>query len=164
MTIDQTRADRRAQAVRETIEAVRAINARHGESREMLEHVKPVLVALASRTDLFPAQSFGNLPGRAGTIFHLAEDPDGRFALYGSAGAIGKKQPPHNHTTWAVIVGVSGEEVNRFYDRTPDNGVKEKGESHVVCQGTGVSFMPDDLHSIHIKAPLVNFHMYGLGL
>ena len=63
-----------------------------------------------------------------------------------------------------MIVGVSGCEVNRFYDRTADNGVKEKGESHVVCQGTGVSFMPDDLHSIHIKAPLINFHMYGLGL
>jgi hypothetical protein len=24
--------------------------------------------------------------------------------------------------------------------------------------------MPDDLHSIHIQAPLVNFHMYGLAL
>lgn len=34
----------------------------------------------------------------------------------------------------------------------------------VVKQGTGVCFMPDDLHSIHIQAPLVNFHMYGLAL
>jgi hypothetical protein len=24
--------------------------------------------------------------------------------------------------------------------------------------------MPEDLHSIHIQAPLINFHMYGLGL
>jgi hypothetical protein len=24
--------------------------------------------------------------------------------------------------------------------------------------------MPTDLHSIHIEAPLINFHMYGLGL
>jgi len=27
-----------------------------------------------------------------------------------------------------------------------------------------VTFMPEDLHSIHIDAPLINFHMYGLGL
>ena len=24
--------------------------------------------------------------------------------------------------------------------------------------------MPEDLHSIHIAAPLINFHMYGLAL
>ena len=34
----------------------------------------------------------------------------------------------------------------------------------MVKQGTGVCFLPEDLHSIHIQAPLVNFHMYGLGL
>jgi hypothetical protein len=34
----------------------------------------------------------------------------------------------------------------------------------VAEDGTGVCFMPEDLHSIHIQAPLVNFHMYGLAL
>ena len=47
--------------------------------------------------------------------------------------------------------------------RTPENGVREKGE-HVVRQGSGESFMPDDLHSIHIDGAVLNFHMYGLGL
>src|SRR5471030_816512 len=93
-------ADQRARAVRETIETVRAIEAKHGVTRETLNRIKPVLVELASRTELFSPESFGNLPGRPGTLFHLAEDPDGRFALYGSAGAPGKAQPPHNHTTW----------------------------------------------------------------
>jgi hypothetical protein len=62
-----------------------------------------------------------------------------------------------------VIVGVSGEELNCFYDRADEGGVREKGRA-VVKQGTGVAFMPEDLHSIHIQAPLINFHMYGLGL
>ena len=71
--------------------------------------------------------------------------------------------PAHNHKpSWAVIVGVSGEELNRFYDRA-DAGVRQKGE-HVVKQGTGVAFMPEDLHSIHIDGALLNFHMYGLAL
>ena len=43
---------------------------------------------------------------------------DGRFALYGSAGVPGKAQPPHNHTTWASIAGVFGDEHNVFYERT----------------------------------------------
>jgi len=62
-----------------------------------------------------------------------------------------------------VIVGVTGEELNKFYDRDAQSGVREKGRD-VVRQGTGVAFMPEDLHSIHIQAPLINFHMYGLGL
>ena len=28
--------------------------------------------------------------------------------------------PPHNHTTWAVVVGHAGNELNRFYARTDD--------------------------------------------
>ena len=62
------------------------------------------LIGLATQSDLFPAEHF-KVFGSKGTIYHLAEDPDGRFALYGSAGVPGKYQPPHNHTTWATIAG-----------------------------------------------------------
>ena len=34
----------------------------------------------------------------------------------------------------------------------------------MVRQGSGVAFLPDDLHSIHIEGPVLNFHMYGKGL
>ena len=52
------------------------------------------------------------------------------------------------HDVWmAVIVGVTGEELNRFYERTGPGEPREKG-SAVVKQGTGVAFMPEDLHSI----------------
>lgn len=60
-------------------------------------------------------------------------------------------------------MGVTGEELNRFYERDARTGVRETGRD-VVRQGTGVAFMPEDLHSIHIEAPLLNFHMYGLAL
>ena len=92
----------------------------------------------------------------------MSEDADHRFALYVNSSFGNYGTPAHNHTTWAVIVGVTGEELNRFYDRV-DAGVREKGNA-VVRQGTGVAFMPEDLHSIHIQAPLINFHMYGLAL
>ena len=153
----------RHDAVQAMIARIREIAPKPEVTREDLERIKPVLAELASRTELFPEDSFTVAPGTHGAIYELATDVDRRYALYASAGVGGKAQPPHNHTTWAVIVGVSGEELNRFYDRTPDNGVSEKGQ-HVVRQGAGVSFMPDDLHSIHIDGPLLNFHMYGLGL
>jgi predicted metal-dependent enzyme (double-stranded beta helix superfamily) len=117
------------------------------------------------RQDLFTAREFPPPePGgkRNSCLYRVSEDADHRFALYVNSSFGNYGTPAHNHTTWAVIVGVSGEELNRFYERFK-RGVRETG-SAVVKQGTGVAFMPDDLHSIHIAAPLINFHMYGLAL
>jgi predicted metal-dependent enzyme (double-stranded beta helix superfamily) len=134
-------------------------------TRESLEKIKRRLTQLAARQDLFTASDFPPpQPGskRNSCLYRVAEDSDHRFALYVNSSDGNYGTPAHNHTTWAVIVGVSGEELNRVYDRTGD-GPREKG-SAVVKQGTGVAFMPDDYHSIHISAPLINFHMYGLAL
>jgi predicted metal-dependent enzyme (double-stranded beta helix superfamily) len=145
---------------------VRAIESREGVTTGSLEKIKERLTRLAARTDLFSAADFPPpAPGgqRSSCLYRLSEDADHRFALYANSAHGGYDTPAHNHTTWAVIVGVSGEELNRFYDRRADGSVAEKGQL-VVRQGTGVAFMPDDLHSIHIRAPLLNFHMYGLAL
>ncbi|HUX23849.1 MAG TPA: cysteine dioxygenase [Burkholderiales bacterium] len=145
---------------------IRAIEQRDGITRSSLAKIRQRLTGLAARTDLFTADAFPPpAPGgeRPSCLYRVAEDADHRYALYVNSSLGGQHTPAHNHTTWAVIVGVSGEELNRFYDRTAENGVRERGQ-HVVRQGSGVSFMPEDLHSIHIDAPLLNLHMYGLAL
>jgi predicted metal-dependent enzyme (double-stranded beta helix superfamily) len=157
-------AERRAE-IAATVADVRQIEGREGVTRASLDRIKARLTRLAARKDLFSEKDFP--PPAAGgklksCLYRVAEDADHRFALYVNASLGGHSTPAHNHTTWAVIVGVTGEELNRFYDRAGE-GVREKGQ-YVVKQGTGVCFLPEDLHSIHIEAPLVNFHMYGLGL
>ena len=156
----------RQKEIEAAVADIRAIEARHGVTRESLEKVKQRLIRLATRTDLFTASDFPPpQPGgkRNSCLYRISEDADHRFALYANSSFGSYGTPAHNHKpTWAVIVGVSGEELNRFYDRA-DDGVRQKGEQ-LVKQGTGVCFMPEDLHSIHIQAPLVNFHMYGLAL
>ena len=161
--------EKRAIARREEIEAavaeVRQIEKKDGVTRASLEKIKQRLMRLAARQELFTAADYPPpQPGakRNSCLYRVSEDADHRFALYVNSSDGNYGTPAHNHTTWAVIVGVSGEELNRFYDRV-DGGVKEKGNA-VVKQGTGVAFMPADLHSIHIQAPLINFHMYGLAL
>ena len=155
----------RSGAVGQAVADVRAIERREGVTRESLEKIKQRLMRLAAQQALFTAADFPPPePGsrRNSCLYRISEDADHRFALYVNSSMGGYGTPAHNHTTWAVIVGVSGEELNRFYDRAED-GVREKGNA-VVRQGSGVTFMPDDLHSIHIEAPLINFHMYGLAL
>jgi predicted metal-dependent enzyme (double-stranded beta helix superfamily) len=162
--------DERAIARQREIEAavadVRQIEQRDGVTRESLDKIKQRLIRLAARQDLFtprdfPAPEAGGK--RNSCLYRVSEDADHRFALYVNSSFGNYGTPAHNHTTWAVIVGVAGEELNRFYDRVDGAGVREKGNA-VVRQGSGVTFMPEDLHSIHIQAPLINFHMYGLAL
>ena len=155
---------------REEIEAavadVRAIEKREGVTRKSLEHIKARLLKLAARGDLFTLEDFPTpQPGanRNSCLYRLSEDADHRFALYVNSANGRYGTPAHDHTTWAVIVGVRGDELNRFYDRTPEGGVREKGQ-FVVGRGSGVAFLPEDLHSIHIDGTTLNFHMYGLAL
>ena len=161
--------DRATERVREIDAAIadmRAAEAR-GLTRETLQDIRVRLVQLAQRTDLFNFDDFpppGPGDKRNSCLYRLSEDADHRFALYANAARGNHSSPPHNHTTWAVIVGISGaDELNRFYERTPEGGVRETG-SQLIRAGSGVAFMPDDLHSIHIEAPLLNFHLYGRAL
>ena len=159
------RAIARKREIEATVADVRQIEKKDGVTRASLEKIKQRLMRLAARQELFTAADYpAPQPGskRNSCLYRVSEDTDHRFALYVNSSDGNYGTPAHNHTTWAVIVGVSGEELNRFYDRV-DSGVKEKGNA-VVKQGTGVAFMPEDLHSIHIQAPLINFHMYGLAL
>lgn len=155
----------RAKAVRDAVSDIRAIEAKEGVTRAALERMKARLIKLAARIDLFTPADFPSPPAtseRFSTLYRISEDDDHRFALYANAARAGVRSPAHNHTVWAVIVGIAGDELNRFYEKVPQ-GVRETGNA-VVRQGTGVAFLPDDLHSIHIDAPALNLHMYGKGL
>jgi len=161
-------AELRAQAVGKLIGRVRAIEAGEGATRASLEKIKAELIALASRAELFPPEHFANIPGRVGTIYHLAEDADGRFALYGSAGVPGKAQPPHNHTTWASIAGVYGDEHNVFYERidqgeTPGEGRLRRTQELTIQRGNACAMLPDDFHTIEVtgQSESLHLHLYG---
>lgn len=156
----------RAREVEAAIRDIRDIETRQGVNRDSLEAIKARLMRLATRVDLFRPEDFPPPEGENmnSALYRLYEDDEHRFALYANSTSGRRASPAHNHTTWAVIVGVSGgDELNRFYERTADGGIRETGQT-VVRAGTGVAFLPDDIHSIHIEAPVLNFHLYGKGL
>jgi predicted metal-dependent enzyme (double-stranded beta helix superfamily) len=159
-------ASERRQAVAACLDEVRRILGEQGVSRVALERVKRRLRALAARHALFSSEQFPLLHERS-TMHVLAEDPDG-LTLYAVAAQGQSATPPHDHTTWAVVVGVKGEETNRLWRRlddgaTPGQARLEQIDETVVAPGTGVALMPDDIHSIHRAsgAPLLHLHLYG---
>jgi len=161
----------RAAAVRRLIDEARTIE-KSGVTAANLDKIGGLLSSLASRADLFPQDEFPL--GADGGIYRLSEDPDHRFALYASAGGPGKKVPPHNHTTWAIIAGVHGAERNVVYERL-DNGAQENvvqlreapAKEKTLKRGDVIAFLPDDFH--HIETPVgsgnaLHLQFYGLSL
>ncbi|MFJ3054528.1 cysteine dioxygenase [Herbaspirillum sp. NPDC087042] len=171
-------AQERATAVASTLARIRQIEQQQGEqgiSRAALQAITEVLQALAERRDLF---SFADFPppqadsGATSTRYYLnhegADTDKDDIALYLNSIIPGKTTFPHNHDTWAVIVAVSGQELNRLYEREDDRSDPEQARIRlarelVVQPGTPISFLPDDLHSIHVQgdAPTLHFHLYG---
>ncbi len=158
-------------AVQACIDNAKAILARDGVNRDSLAAVKAHLLLLAAHDDLFAAWNFQILEDHAGahsTIYRLAEDDDHSFAMFAVAQRKGNMAPPHDHTTWAMIAGVEGVEVNRFYERLDDGSVSGRAQiretrEEAIEKGTGVALMPDDIHSIHCLCdePTLALHFYG---
>ena len=156
----------RTAAVAGAMDDIRTIEHELGVTRSGVEAIRDRLIELAGERDLFPLDEFPGPAADSGErsrLYRLAQDPDDRFALYAQRSTAAVSTPAHNHTPWAVVVGFEGQELNRFYERSADGGVAET-DQHMVEAGTGVAMLPDDLHSIHIDAPALNFHCYGLAL
>lgn len=156
----------RTEAVNAAMDDIRRIEADLGVTRAGVEAIRDRLIELSAQRELFPLDDFPAPDGadeRSSFMYRLAQDADDRFALYAQSSNGKVETPAHNHTTWAVVVGHHGQELNRFYERSDRDGVAETHE-HMVEAGTGVAMLPDDLHSIHINGEALNFHCYGLAL
>lgn len=163
--------EERAAAIRQLVVQARQIE-KTGVTTANLDRIGGLLASLARRADLFPQEEFPL--GTDGGIYRLSEDTDHRFALYASAGGPGKKVPPHNHTTWAIIAGVHGEERNVVYDRLDNGAQLEKvqlrestAKEKTLRRGDVIAYLPDDFH--HIETPAgsgnaLHLHFYGLSL
>ena len=69
--------------------------------------------------------------------------------------------PPHEHRMWAVIGVYRGEELNRFYERTPQ-GLKECGQ-RAVGRGDVLVLDSDTIHSVENPHHEITggVHVYG---
>lgn len=167
MTETGTVGDERRALVASTIAEVRQIIATEGVSRASLERVKATPLPLAARRDLFPDSAFrapaGN--GEIETLFGLSEDANGDFALYVYRPGPGKVTAPHNHATWAVVVGIEGEEPTTVWRRADHAGVAHVTEAgrFRIGPGEGACYLPEDIHSIAIDGPVAinHLHLYG---
>jgi predicted metal-dependent enzyme (double-stranded beta helix superfamily) len=175
MENDVSLQEERRTAVADTLADIRRIAAAQGITYDSLEEIAAWLKTLATRPELFPESEFPPPATRdvdASTRYLLQKEEDDSFALYLNSINPGKNSVPHNHTTWAVIVAVEGNELNRLYDRLDDRADPERAvlalrkEVVVSPGGNHVAFLADDIHSIHVagERSTRHFHLYGMAL
>jgi len=164
-------ASQRAHAVATFIQtARRLVPDPRNASAEALGTVATTLEALGLRRELFPFEHFPVSASNPAQIYRLAEDVDGHFALYLSAGRPGNAAPPHDHTTWAMIAGIVGNERNVLFRREAtgdplrDRLVEERSVD--VVPGASVTLTPSDVHTIEVVGdePGLHLHFYGLAI
>ena len=158
----------RARAVEAFLAQVRSLlHPGAAASHDTLQPVADALVRLGQRGALFPAAHFPVDAEHPAQVYRLAEDADGGFALYLSAGVAGKAQPPHDHTTWAVIAGVEGNERNELYRREKTGDPARDALVHQrtvdVASGSAVVLLPDDVHTIELVGGQDGRHLHFYG-
>ena len=74
----------------------------------------------------------------------------------------GLRTPPHDHSTWAAILMLSGRERNIFYRRCGRHGLDRTGEI-VLEPGSVLRMEVDTIHVAECAAahPAVALHVYG---
>ncbi|AWB34383.1 cysteine dioxygenase family protein [Orrella marina] len=160
----------RHDAVMSTIEQITSLGANLHEL-ETREKIRKLLENLAIQSDLFPEEDFKPRPGASGGLYELYVAPDRSLSLYASAGASGKYQPPHDHTTWAVIAGIRGIERNQFFECLERDDATSSGTIRFVRDaevgpGQSVTLAADEFHTIAVDegGDALHLHLYGNAL
>jgi len=160
----------RYDAVQGAIKQIRGMAAPLHEAATRQE-ICGILEALATQTDLFPTHGFTVRSGATGGIYELYVAPDRSLSLYASSGASGKYQPPHDHTTWAVIAGIRGVERNQFFDCVERDDSSSSGKLSFVSAknvgpGDSVTLGAEDFHTIAVQdgGDALHLHLYGHAL
>jgi rhodanese-related sulfurtransferase/predicted metal-dependent enzyme (double-stranded beta helix superfamily) len=160
----------RFEAVTAFLDEARQITHDFGVGDAALERIGQRLVALGRRTELFPREHFPVEPGSLGSIYRLAEDADGRFALFACVGVPGESTPPRRLGTWAVMAGVCGEACAVIYRRLADEptgvGRLQRVREVTASQGQAATLSSDEVHSIEIvgSEQALHLHLYGLAI
>jgi predicted metal-dependent enzyme (double-stranded beta helix superfamily) len=79
----------------------------------------------------------------------------------------GHTSPIHNHGTWGIVAIVSGQEKNRFWQRSSTSEYPNHLESvseKILVPGDMIGFTPAAIHSVEPigSEPAITFNLYGV--
>jgi predicted metal-dependent enzyme (double-stranded beta helix superfamily) len=147
---------------------LRRIAADESDPRRIVERVRPLAAKLAA-TRGWMRDAYRECDAAQGFGVHLLhEEPDHSLAVFVICWQPDRGTLPHNHKTWAVVVGLEGSERETLWERIDDGTrpghaeLKLKAE-RLVRAGDVSSCLPEDIHGVWNAgaAPSISLHTYG---
>jgi predicted metal-dependent enzyme (double-stranded beta helix superfamily) len=120
--------------------------------RELLDGLRNDVAAIEAAVEYVPGTG-----GNANQVFYRSPD----LTLLKVRFPNGRRTPPHDHGTWAMILLLSGEEKNTLYRRV-GTGLRKAGEI-TLKRGAVLTMLPDTVHVAEClgDVPAVGLHVYG---
>ena len=148
-------------------DTMRIITACDDESK-ILSQVAPLAIKAAAgkefrRDDMYDADE---ILGFGSTLLHA--EPDYSLFIVVDSWLPGRGVRPHDHGTWAVVVGMTGPEKNTFWERLDDRSRQgyaklKKRREEIVDVGEAVTMRTGEIHSVINEGDetTLSFHVYG---
>ena len=120
--------------------------------REVMEGLRGDVAAIESALGYIPG-----IGGNARQVFYRSPE----LTLLKVCFPNGRRTPPHDHGTWAMILLLSGAEKNTLYRR--ENGTLRKAGEVTLTRGAILPMRADTVHVAEClgDAPAVGLHVYG---
>ncbi|CAG0969359.1 cysteine dioxygenase [Burkholderiales bacterium] len=163
-------ASRRTTALRDFTVALREAREHCPGERAMIAHARELTVTFAARQSEWLTEAMCVPDAVQGFGAHLLhEEPDHTLAAFVVSWLPGRGTPPHDHGSWAVIVGLRGSELNRMWRRLDDGGrpghaVLAPASERAIAMGGVVAMPSGAIHSVRNESDevSVSLHVYGL--
>lgn len=104
--------------------------------------------------------------GYGSTLLHA--EPDNSLFIVVDSWLPGRGVRPHDHGTWAVVVGVTGPEHNIFWERIDDDSKAnqarlKKTREEIISRGDVACMRTGEIHSVENRTAetTLSFHVYG---
>jgi predicted metal-dependent enzyme (double-stranded beta helix superfamily) len=138
------------------------------DEREMLSRVRRLAPKFALAEGWVQRKHYEADPEQGFGVHVLHEEPDHTLAVFAVSWRPSRGTPPHDHGTWAVIVGVNGAEKNVFWERADDRTrpgyaeLRRIGEK-LADRGDVVAMPAGAIHSVVNESEHVtlSLHVYG---
>jgi predicted metal-dependent enzyme (double-stranded beta helix superfamily) len=148
---------------------LRAARAQGGAETELITRVRAVARRAADRHAAWLCDAMCEPDATQGFGFHLVhEEPAHELAVFVASWLPGRGTPPHDHGTWAVVVGLKGCERNTRWRRTDDGTRADHAaivveDERMIGAGDIVSLRSGEIHSVRNEGVgvSVSLHVYG---
>ena len=117
-----------------------------------------------AKSPVWHADAFREAAAGEELVYELAVRSGGRASLYLVSDGAKVTSPPHCHQTWAIIVGIRGQELNQRY-------TLQSAEARTVSRSNAISVGPgqvltlgrEDIHSTEVQGSEATFHLHLYG-